>query len=75
MTFMPAADCGDLADLLHDGVGASLALRLVPSAGRVGPVRGLLILEDAAGATRAFTIDVPAAPLAASSVQDTPAGG
>jgi thiol:disulfide interchange protein DsbD len=75
MTFMPAADCGDLADLLHDGVGESLALRLVPGNGQAGPVHGLLILEDAAGTARAFTIDVPAAPVAASPVKDTPAGG
>jgi len=75
MTFMPADDCGDLADLLHDGVGQSLALRLAPRDGQVGPVRGLLVLEGATGPARAFVLDVPAARLAAVPVNDTPAGG
>ena len=75
MTFMPADDCGDLVDLLHDGVGQSLALRLTPRDGQVGPVRGLLVLEGATGPARAFVLDVPAARFAAVPVNDTPAGG
>jgi thiol:disulfide interchange protein DsbD len=75
LTFMPAEDCGDLADLLHDGVGQSLALRLIPRDGRLGPVRGLLVLEEAVGPDRAFVIDVPAVPATASPVNESPAGG
>lgn len=75
LTFMPADDCGDLADLLHDGVGPSLALRLIPRDGRVGPVRGLLVLKDAAGPGRAFVIDVPAVPSTADPAHESAAGG
>lgn len=75
MTFMPAQDSGELANLLHDGVGPALALRMVPHDGRVGPVRGLLVLEDGAGSSRAYLFDVPEVSLTASTVTDSPTGG
>jgi hypothetical protein len=75
LTFMPAEDCGDLADLLHDGVGPSLALRLIPRDGRVGPVRGLLVLEGATGPVSAFVLDVPAVPWTASPDNESLTGG
>ena len=75
LTFMPADDCGDLADLLHDGVGSALALRMLPQEGRVGPVRGLIVVEDATGPARSYVIDEPAVPWTDPTVPATPTGG
>lgn len=75
LTFMPADDCGDLADPLHDSVGQRLALRLIPRDGHWGPIRGLLVLEDEAGPDRAFVIDFSAVLLTAIPVNESPAGG
>lgn len=62
LTFMPALDCAELADLLNDGEGESLVLHLAPAAGSLARVRGLLLLQDPGAAPRAFTIDIsPAA--------------
>lgn len=59
LTFMPAVDCAELADLLNDGEGEALALHLSsPAAGRE-PVRGLLIVEDSGAAPRAYRLEVP----------------
>jgi DsbC/DsbD-like thiol-disulfide interchange protein len=63
LTFLPATDCGELADLLHDGVGARLALRLLPQEGRCGPLRGILVAAEPTAAPRAFLLDVPAVPV------------
>ena len=59
LTFMPAVDCAELSDLLNDGEGQGLALHLSPLAGRTGPVRGLLLVEDPGVAPRAYTLDIP----------------
>jgi DsbC/DsbD-like thiol-disulfide interchange protein len=67
LTFMPTGDCGDLADLVGDGVGSPLALEFRPKKGTVGPVRGLVTLEPEDGPARTFRIDFPATvPTAAS---------
>lgn len=73
LVFVPALDCGELADLLHDGAGATLSLRLLPADGRVGPLRGLLVVEGAGAG--AYILDVPAVPWTASDTTDTPTGG
>lgn len=75
LTFMPAEDCGELADLQRDGAGPALALRLLPQEGRVGPVRGLVVVEDAGGPARAYVIDEPAVSWTAPNVPATPTGG
>lgn len=62
LVFMPDADCGELVDLLREGEGPRLALRLLPADGRLGPVKGLLLVRDAAGGARAFQLEVPAVP-------------
>lgn len=62
LVFMPDADCGELADLLREGEGPRLALRLLPADGRLGPVKGLLLVRDASGGARAFSLYVPAVP-------------
>ncbi len=62
LTFLPAGDCGELADLLHDGAGAELALRCLPRDGRCGPVRGVLVAAAPGEPARAFQLDVPAVP-------------
>lgn len=59
LTFMPAVDCAELADLLNDGQGQALALHLSSPAAGNDPVRGLLLVEDPGAAPRAFHIDVP----------------
>lgn len=59
LTFMPAVDCAELADLLNDGEGEALALHLAPPAAGNDPVRGLLIVKDPGAAPRAYHIDVP----------------
>jgi len=61
---MPTDDCGQLVDLLKDGQGDRLALRFKPKGETVGPVRGLITIEDKSGEARAFRIDFPAAALA-----------
>lgn len=66
LAFVPALDCGELADALHDAAGPALALRLLPDEGRIGPVRGLLLVGADGAAPRAYEIDVPAVPAAAS---------
>lgn len=75
LTFMPAGDCADLVDLLHDGQGAALALRVVPAEGRLGPVRGLVLVEDGAGPARSFTLDVPAVSSTGGPSSTNPTGG
>lgn len=60
LTFMPTGDCGDLADLVQDGVGHPLVLEFRPKKGTVGPVRGLVTLEPENGPVRTFRIDFPA---------------
>lgn len=67
LTFMPSEDCGDLRDLLRDGRGESLTLEFRPKKGTVGPVRGLVTLEPAAGSARSYRIDYPAVVLPAAS--------
>jgi thiol:disulfide interchange protein DsbD len=64
LTFMPTADCGRLVDLLHDGQGERLALRFKPQGDTVGPVRGLITIEDNRGQASAYRIDFPASALA-----------
>ncbi len=71
LVFVPALDCGELADLLREGAGAALALRLLPADGRVGPLRGLLLVEGAG----AYVLDVPAVPWTGSTTDPTPNGG
>jgi hypothetical protein len=61
---MPTEDCGQLVDLLTDGQGDRLALRFKPKSGTVGPVRGLIIIEENGEPKRSFRIDFPAAALA-----------
>lgn len=73
LVFVPAHDCGELADLLREGVGATLTLRLLPADGRVGPLRGLLLVEGADPG--AYALDVPAVPWTGSSSVSTPTGG
>jgi len=70
LTFMPTEDCGQLVDLLHDGQGDRLALRFKPKGETVGPVRGLITIEDSGGTSRTYQIDYPAVALA-----DAPSGG
>jgi len=40
LIFMPTDDCGELVDLLKDGLGEQLELRFKPKSGTAGPVRG-----------------------------------
>jgi len=67
LTFMPTDDCGLLVDLLKDGQGKPLALRFKPKGETVGPVRGLITIENNSGQVQAYRIDFPAALLAAAS--------
>lgn len=60
LTFMPTEDCGDLADLLHDGQGMPLALEFRPRRGTAGPVRGLITLEPVSGDPHTYIVDFPA---------------
>jgi DsbC/DsbD-like thiol-disulfide interchange protein len=64
LTFMPTDDCGQLVDLLKDGQGDHLALRFKPKGETVGPVRGLITIEDNSGKARAYRINFPTAALA-----------
>jgi thiol:disulfide interchange protein DsbD len=64
LTFMPTDDCGQLVDLLNDGQGDRLALRFKPKGGTVGPVRGLITIEETGGRTGSYRIDFPATALA-----------
>ena len=79
LTFMPDTDCAELVDLLHDGVGESLALRVATAAagdqGRAASVRGVLLVETAGGPARAYTIDVPVDNRAGSDAGALPNGG
>lgn len=61
LTFMPTEDCGRMVDLLNDGQGDRLALRFKPKSGTVGPVRGLITIEQDGAETRTYRIDFPAA--------------
>ena len=65
LTFMPTGDCGPLVDLLNDGRGESLTLRFRPKRDTVGPVRGLISVEEESGNTRVYRVDFPAVPFAA----------
>ncbi len=67
LTFMPTEDCGLLVDLLKDGQGKPLALRFKPKGETVGPVRGLITIENNSGQVQTYRIDFPAALLAAAS--------
>ncbi len=67
LTFMPANDCGELVDLLRDGAGERLVLRLREQDGRWGPLRGLVVAEEPSSAPQAYFLDLPAVP--------SPAGG
>lgn len=60
LTFMPTEDCGQLVDLLHDGQGDRLALRFKTRGDTVGPVRGLITIDNEDGETRTYTIQFPA---------------
>lgn len=73
LVFVPAVDCGELADVLREGVGTTLSLRLVPEDGHVGPLRGLLIVDGTE--TGAYALDVPAVPWTGSQIVTTPTGG
>jgi DsbC/DsbD-like thiol-disulfide interchange protein len=73
LAFVPALDCGELADLLREGVGTALSLRLLPADGRVGPLRGLLLVEGAGPG--AYTLDVPSVPWTGNPTVSKPAGG
>ena len=70
LIFMPTEDCGQLVDLLNDGQGNRLALRFKPKGGTVGPVRGLVTIENEGGESRTYTIQFPAAVF-----PDAPSGG
>jgi DsbC/DsbD-like thiol-disulfide interchange protein len=61
LTFMPTDDCGQLVDLLEDGQAERLALRFKPKGETVGPVRGLITIEQESGNPRTYRIDYPAA--------------
>jgi len=65
LTFMPTEDCGQLVDLLNDGRGESLTLRFRPKRDTVGPVRGLISVEEESGKTRVYRVDFPAVRFAA----------
>jgi hypothetical protein len=58
---MPTDDCGQLVDLLEDGQAERLALRFKPKGETVGPVRGLITIEQESGNSRTYRIDYPAA--------------
>lgn len=73
LVFVPALDSGELANVLRDGVGTALSLRLLPADGRVGPLRGLLLVEGADPG--AYALDVPAVPWTGSPNVTTPTGG
>ncbi|MCK9996604.1 MAG: hypothetical protein KAH56_10060 [Candidatus Krumholzibacteria bacterium] len=60
LTFMPTDDCGQLVDLLSDGQAERLALRFKPKRETVGPVRGLITIEEAGGESRTYRLDYPA---------------
>jgi thiol:disulfide interchange protein DsbD len=79
LTFMPDLDCAELVDLLHDGVGESLALRVATptgaAQGRAASVRGLLLVEGTSGQARAYTIDVPVDNRGGSDAGAPPNGG
>jgi thiol:disulfide interchange protein DsbD len=64
LTFMPTDDCGPLVDLLNDGQGDRLALRFKPKGDTVGPVRGLITIENNSGQASAYRIEFPASALA-----------
>ena len=70
LTFMPTEDCGDLANLLHDGQGMPLALEFRPRRGTAGPVRGLITLAPASGDPLPYIIDFPPTVL----TDDSPGG-
>ena len=61
LTFMPTDDCGQLVDLLEDGQAERLALRFKPKGETVGPVRGLITIEQESGNPRTYRVDYPAA--------------
>ena len=61
LTFMPTDDCGQLVDLLKDGQAERLALRFKLKGETVGPVRGLITIEQESGIPRTYRIDYPAA--------------
>ncbi len=60
LQFMPTVDCGELVNLIRDGLGSDLALRFQAREGTVGPVRGLIIIEEKGEPNRAYTVDFPA---------------
>ncbi len=60
LQFMPTVDCGELVDLIRDGLGPDLALRFQAREGTVGPVRGLITIEEKGEPNRAYTVDFPA---------------
>ncbi len=61
LTFMPTDDCGQLENLLEDGQNERLSLRFKPKGDTVGPVRGLITIEEKSGKSRTYRIDYPAA--------------
>ena len=63
LTFMPAVDCGLLADLIEDGQGPVLDLEFRTEEDAVGPVRGLLTIEPVGGQARTYRVDYPAVSL------------
>jgi thiol:disulfide interchange protein DsbD len=65
LTFMPTEDCGQLVDLLSDGQGPRLALRFKPKGDTVGPVRGLIIIEEDGSPSGSYRVDFPAVALTA----------
>jgi len=68
LQFMPTVDCGDLVNLIRDGQGAELALRFQAKGQHrgqdkgktVGPVHGLITVENEDGSIRAYIADFPA---------------
>jgi DsbC/DsbD-like thiol-disulfide interchange protein len=61
LTFMPTDDCGQLVNLLEDGQNERLTIRFKPKDDTVGPVRGLITIEEENGKSRTYRIDYPAA--------------
>lgn len=60
LQFMPTVDCGALVDLIADGEGSELALRFEAEENIVGPVRGLITIQQEGGPLRAYSAEFPA---------------
>jgi DsbC/DsbD-like thiol-disulfide interchange protein len=65
LQFMPTVDCGELVNLIRDGTGSNLALRFQVEGEIVGPVRGLITIQQEGEPLHAYSAEFPAQRLSA----------